>query len=89
MEMQQRKQPATTKRVGAGLGLEKFSKAKKSAYDPRDVRDQERIRASKTIKKYRKLKERADTRDVEGHAAQVRHRRWLLYRCSDSVALKQ
>lgn len=46
------------KRMGAGLSLERFSKAKQSGYDPRQEREKERVRAAKTVNKYKRLKKR-------------------------------
>ena len=37
-----------------------FAKAKKSTYDPRVVKEKERNRASKTVNKYKKLKQRLE-----------------------------
>ena len=41
-----------------GISLERFARAKKSTYDPREVKEKERARAAITVAKYRKLKKR-------------------------------
>jgi len=43
---------------GRGLSLAAFAKAKTSTYDPRVVNEREKIRASRTVNKYKKLKRR-------------------------------
>lgn len=45
---------------GKGLSLDAFAKAKSSTYDPRIVKEQERLRASRTVSKYKKLKKRME-----------------------------
>lgn len=41
-----------------GLSLTTFAKAKKNSYDPRVIKEKDRIRAAKTVNKYKKLKQR-------------------------------
>lgn len=41
-----------------GISLDRFARAKKSTYDPREVKEKERARAAITVAKYKKLKKR-------------------------------
>jgi hypothetical protein len=41
-----------------GISLDRFARAKKSTYDPREVKEKERARNAITIAKYKKLKKR-------------------------------
>jgi hypothetical protein len=41
-----------------GISLDRFARAKKSTYDPREVKEKERARNAITVAKYKKLKKR-------------------------------
>ena len=41
-----------------GISLDRFARAKKSTYDPREVKEKERARNAITIAKYKKLKKK-------------------------------
>jgi len=41
-----------------GISLDRFARAKKSTYDPREVKEKERARNAISVAKYKKLKKR-------------------------------
>ena len=50
--------PRGRKRVASTLSLHAFAQAKKSKYDPREIKEKERALASRTVKKYKKIQRR-------------------------------
>ena len=60
------------KQLGASIGLEKFSKLKKSSYDKRAKLDKEKALNAGKVNAYRKLQKRlADKLEPKGRAHQV------------------
>lgn len=46
------------RKLGPGVSIDQFARAKASSYDPRAVKEKERALAAKVVNKYRKLKQR-------------------------------
>lgn len=64
---------------GGGLSLAKFAGAKKSTYDPREVKERQRAQAAITVAKYRKLKAKLQrTSNILPGQQQVRSRCFLM-----------
>jgi hypothetical protein len=71
-DQQPKAAPGRHRKLGSAISLNAFAKAKKSGYDPREVKEKERALAARTVNKYKKLQRRLNADQAPPPPSQVR-----------------